>query len=391
MSFTSPASAAQVAPSARSGPPYALPPWVYSHPEMTRLEFERILKPSWQIACHVNSIPNPGDYLTFEIGPESILVLRNRNGAIAAFHNVCRHRGTRLLDGQGQCPGNIVCPYHGWSYRHDGTLAGVSQRESFPDLDRSNLNLRPILTDIAFGFVFVCLGLPPVRVNAMWGPLLDELAPYRFAEMVPIGPIYTERWQADWKVVMDNYLESYHVPIGHPGLTRMFTPDYDDQLGRAGIARGTSWLRESLSTVWSERNYQRLVGEVTQHLPEDNRRCWRFYSMLPNLGLDIYPDQMDFFQVLPNGPGRTIIRGAMFGLPDTRREMRVARYLSNRINTQVNREDRELCERVQKGLGSSSYQPGPLSSLESWMLEAHDRLRARIPEAALANAPAIFG
>ena len=112
--------------------------------------------------------------------------------------------------------------------------------------------------------------------------------------------------------------------------------------------------------------------------------------MLPNLGLDIYPDQMDFFQVLPNGPGKTTIRGALFGLPDARREMRVCRYLSNRINNQVNREDRQLCERVQRGLASSSYQPGPLSSLESWMLEAHDRLRECIPEVRSANAPRSF-
>jgi phenylpropionate dioxygenase-like ring-hydroxylating dioxygenase large terminal subunit len=370
--------------------PRALPPWVYNHPEMTRLEFERILKPSWQLACHVNSVPRPGDYLALEIGPESIVVLRNRENEIVAFHNVCRHRGARLLDGQGQCAGNIVCPYHGWSYRQDGSLAGVAQRETFPDLERSELSLRRVSTDSAFGFVFVCLGDTPPPVSQTWGSLLDELAPYRIEEMIPLGPIYTEEWQADWKVVMDNYLESYHVPIGHPGLTRMFTADYEDQAGRHGVARGTSWLREQPSCRWSERVYQRIIGSVTTHLPEANRRCWRFYSMLPNLGLDVYPDQMDFFQVLPAGPGRTRIRGAMFGLPDERREMRIARYLSNRINNQVNREDRWLCERVQKGLASSSYQPGPLSTIEGWMLEFHEQLRARIPETRRATAPTSF-
>ena len=368
----------------------ALPPWVYRHPEMTRLELERILKPSWQIACHINSIPNPGDYLTLEIGPESVLVLRNRERQVVAFHNVCRHRGTRLLDGQGQCPSHIVCPYHGWSYRQDGSLAGVSQRESYPNLDRTDLGLRPIAVDITLGFVFVCLGKTPPSLSHTLGPMLNELAPYRFEDMVPIGPIYTEEWQADWKVVMDNYLESYHVPIGHPGLNRMFTPDYEDQAGRPGVARGTSWFREQASPRWSERQYQALVTTVTQHLPEPDRRCWRFYSLLPNLGLDVYPDQMDFFQVLPNGSGKTTIRGGMFGLPDTRREMKIVRFLSDRINRQVNREDKWLCERVQKGLASSSYQPGPLSTIESWMLEFHDLLRARIPEARSATAPGVF-
>src|SRR5687768_4915398 len=97
-------------PGSPSTLPRALPPWVYRHPEMTRLEIERILKPSWQIACHVNSVPRPGDYVTFDLGPESILVLRNRDGGVVAFHNVCRHRGTRLLDGEGHCSGHIVCP-----------------------------------------------------------------------------------------------------------------------------------------------------------------------------------------------------------------------------------------------------------------------------------------
>ena len=100
---------------------------------------------------------------------------------------------------------------------------------------------------------------------------------------------------------------------------------------------------------------------------------------------------MDFFQVLPDGPGRCIVRGGVFGLPDERREMRALRYLGARINTQVNNEDKWLCARVQRGLASSSYLPGPLSELERWMLEFHDLLRARIPEFNLSDAPQHFG
>jgi phenylpropionate dioxygenase-like ring-hydroxylating dioxygenase large terminal subunit len=190
---------------------------------------------------------------------------------------------------------------------------------------------------------------------------------------------------------MDNYLESYHVPIGHPGLFRMFTPDYDDQTNLAtGVVRGISWLRDRPSPKWSERLYQRLIGEVTQDLPESHRRRWSFYSMLPNLGIDVFPDQMDFFQVLPRGPGKCTIRGGSFGRPDERRAMKVARYLAARINRQVQREDEFLCRRVQQGLASSSYEPGPLSSLEGCMLEFHDMLRERIPEVRQASAPPRF-
>ena len=136
--------------------------------------------------------------------------------------------------------------------------------------------------------------------------------------------------------------------------------------------------------------YQQLVGDVSADLPEPHRRRWTFYSMLPNLGIDVFPDQMDFFQVLPDGPGRCIVRGGIFGLPDQRREMRVVRWLGNRISRSVNDEDRWLCARVQRGIASSGYQPGPLSTLERWMLEFHDLIRERIPETRLSEPPPQF-
>jgi len=369
---------------------HALPAWVYNNADMTRLELERIVLPSWQIVCHVNSIPRSGDYVTLDVGADSVLVLRDRDGGIRAFHNVCRHRGARLLDGSGSCSSTITCPYHGWTYRQDGGLIGTPMRESFAGLDRSKHGLRPMRVDSAFGFVFVCLTGDPPPVSKIWGRLGEELAVYRFEDMVPLGPISVDVWPVDWKIAMDNYLESYHVPIGHPGLFRMFSPDYDDQASVPGVARGVSWLRDTESSNWSERMYQRLIGRAATQLPEAQRRCWRFYSMLPNLGIDVFPDQMDFFQVLPDVPGRCIVRSGLFGLPNASAEMRAVRFLGNRINTQVNNEDKWLCTRVQRGLGSRSYEPGPLSTLESWMFEFHNLLRERIPEARLPSAPRQF-
>jgi phenylpropionate dioxygenase-like ring-hydroxylating dioxygenase large terminal subunit len=369
---------------------HALPAWIYNHPEMTRLELERVLRPSWQIACHTSSIPKAGDFQTLELGPDSIVVLRDREQRVRAFHNVCRHRGSRILDGGGHCPGTVVCPYHGWSYNYQGSLVGVPGRDSFPGLDRAEYGLKPVQVEVLLGFVFVCIAGTPTPLKERFAPFLDELAPYRLEEMVPLVPVSNEEWDVDWKVAMDNYLESYHVPIGHPGLNRMFSPDYEDQKAANGIARGTSWLRSQPSSRWSERYYQQLVTSTVTHLPENYRRCWRFYSMLPNLGIDVYPELMDFFQVLPRGPGKCVIRYAIFGLPDERREMRVLRALSNRINTAINNEDKSLCGRVQRGLASPSYTPGPLSALERWMLQFHDLLRATIPEVRLPAAPARF-
>lgn len=373
-------------------PQRAMPAWIYNHAEMTRLELERVLLPSWQMLCHVSQLRQPGDYVTLDIGTESVVGLRDRDGVIRAFHNVCRHRGARLLDGTGNCQGPVTCPYHGWAYRHDGSLQGVAARETFPGLERGDHGLLPVKLEIAFGFVFVAIaGDPPFSVASQWGELAADFAPYRVEEMVPLTPISTETWHVDWKIAMDNYLESYHVPIGHPGLYRMFTPDYDDQTGARGVARGVSWLRDQPSSRWSERLYQKLVREVSPHLPDANRRSWRFYSMLPNLGIDVFPEQMDFFQVLPAGPGKCLIRSAVYGLPDASPAIRAVRYLGQRINASVNGEDEWLCARVQRGLASSSYTPGPLSELERWMLEFHELLRERIPETCQAHAPSRFG
>jgi phenylpropionate dioxygenase-like ring-hydroxylating dioxygenase large terminal subunit len=371
--------------------PRGLPPWTYDHPALARLEHQRIFLPSWQIVCHINDIPNPGDFLTFEIGPDSVVALRDRQGAIGVFHNVCRHRAARLVEGRGKCGGAITCPYHGWTYNLDGSLRGLPVRESFPALDRTAHGLLAVRSEIMAGFVFVCLSGDPPDLASLWGEMLGDFVPYSFDQMQPLAPMYAEDWGVDWKVAMDNYLESYHVPVGHPGLARMLTPDYEDQLNLpTGVARGIGWLRPQPSPKWSERLYQQMVEDLTTHLPEANRRCWRFYSMLPNLGIDVYPDQMDFFQVLPLGPGKCRIRGGTYGLPDQRREMRVLRYLNARINRQVQREDDALCRRVQLGLSSSFYQPGPLSTLEVCILQFHDLIRARIPETRLPRPPAEF-
>ena len=240
----------------------ALPAWVYNHPEMSRLEYERIFRPSWQLVCHVSALANPGDYVALEIGRESIVVLKSSAGEIQAFHNVCRHRGARILQGAGNCPGAITCPYHGWSYKLSGELLGMPNRETFPPLDRAQLGLKPVRMQVFSGFVFVCLAGDPPPLEKIWGDIGAELVAHHFERMQPLAPAYLEHWDCDWKVAMDNYLESYHVPIGHPGLFRMLTPDFDDQSSTDARRRPRRQLAARAAVEPLER----------AHVPEDDRR-----------------------------------------------------------------------------------------------------------------------
>src|SRR5262249_50867714 len=155
-------------------------------------------------------------------------------------------------------------------------------------------------------------------------------------ELRPLGQHWNIEMKADWKNVMDNYLEGYHVPVGHPGLYRMFGSRYDVETQPTGVSRAIHWLRDKRSPVWSEGLYQSLLP-VIQHLPEERRRSWAYYTMLPNLAFDAYADQVSYFQVLPKAPGVCVLRGRAYGLPaadgssDAGRRLRAARWLNGRI------------------------------------------------------------
>lgn len=232
--------------------------------------------------------------------------------------------------------------------------------------------------EVFLGFVFIRFAPDDgPSVAAQFAPFHEALALYRTEAMVPVDPGHTTEIRANWKTAIDNNIEAYHVPVAHPGLQRLYGTTYSFELQPLGVSRGGGPLRDKLSTNWSERHYQRLLPDVA-HLPPERKRAWLYYSMFPNLAFDIYPDMIDFFQILPTGPTRSVSRSRSFALADPRREMRVARYLNQRINRQVGREDVDLVEGVQAGLGSRSYKVGQLSRRESRVKQFHDLIRERI-------------
>jgi phenylpropionate dioxygenase-like ring-hydroxylating dioxygenase large terminal subunit len=377
-------SAPRPTPAALDG--FSLPGWIYRDADFLEAEKERIFAQSWQIVCHLNDIPGPGDYHTLDFLGEPVVAVRAQDQSVRAFFNVCRHRGARLLDGAtGHCAGRIVCPYHAWTYGLDGRLTALPQRKEFADFSTDRYGLKPIETEIYKGFIFVRLqsGLPGVA--EMLAPYESELAAYRLEELQPLGRVSLRTRHVNWKNVTDNYSDSMHITVAHPGLTRLFGLSYGIE-AQPWVDKMWGHLRDIPSAQLSERLYQTLLPP-SPYLPDERQRLWTYFKLWPNVAFDIYPDQIDFMQMIPVSPTETLIREIAYGHPDSRREMRAARYLNWRINRHVSLEDKSLIERVQAGMGSRSFTPGPLGRNEVCLRSFARRMRGLIPESQLEVAP----
>ena len=365
---------------------WSLPGWLYTDPECFEVECARIIRPSWQIVCHDSDIAKPGAWRTLSYLGEQVIVVRGEDGAIRAFHNVCRHRAMRLVEGHAGCARKLVCPYHAWTYELDGRLSGVPMRRDYPALTLEDNGLVPVEVDRWRGFVFVRLeddGGPSVA--QMMAPYDAEVAPYRFEEMRRISDVRLRERNVNWKNVGDNYSDNLHIPVAHDGLTRLFGKSY--AIEAAGwVDRMSGQLVDRPSDDPWERFYQTHLPHVP-HLPEANQRLWLYYKLWPNMAFDIYADQIDFMQWLPLSPTTCVLREMAFALPDAftpegkRREMKLVRYANWRINRTVNAEDTWLIERVQQGMASSSYTVGPIGASEVCLRSFAAKLRDRIPEA----------
>jgi len=363
----------------------SLPGWLYHDPEFFEAEKKAFLRAAPQVVCHESEIRQPGEWRTLEYLGESVIVIRGDDGEVKAFSNVCRHRGSRVVDGNAGCAKVLTCPYHAWSYGRDGRLVGVPHRSEYPGLQTETLGLHPVSLENWRGFLFVALQPGSPSVAEMMAPYEEEVEPYRFEDLRVLGRVTVRPRQLNWKTLCDNYSDHLHIPVGHPGLTRLFGRNYRiDAQPYADRMQGD--LVETVSANPSERAYQHYLPKA-DHLPESHQRKWLYYKLFPNIAFDIYPDQVDFMQFLPIGGTETLLREISYALPDERREMKAVRYLNWRINRRVNAEDTELVTRVQLGMQSPTYKAGPLGTSEVCLRSFAKKLRKLIPEARLDSPP----
>ena len=366
-----------------------LPPWTYHNEELTEIEKDVLFRRHWQLACHVSDVAERGAYVTFDMVGERALVLRGEDGRLRAFHNLCRHRGSRVVaNSRGRCDRWLTCPFHGWRYNLDGTLRGPAVPDSLPKLDRTEYGLKPIDLDTWMGFVFVRF-LPGDQpsVSQVFARHDEEAAPYGADAMAPAGAGFQiQELAVNWKTVNDVEHEGYHIPQAHPGLQDLCGGNYCDEPLIDGTSRSFGAFTERPGRRWSVRHYKRILPE-RRELPVPNRRAWLYIGLFPNTVISYYPDSTLFHQWYPVCARRTIWRGATYRYREESRALRLSRYLSDRIERYLDREDTRLMEWTWEAMKSSAFDGIVLSDLEYTVRSYHDAIRTRVPVVTLYRAP----
>jgi Rieske 2Fe-2S family protein len=354
----------------------ALRPSLYTDPTVLEAEQELIFERTWQLAGHVKALAGPGSYMTASAGSQPVLVVRDESGALHAYRNVCRHRASRLLSGSGQCKGAIRCRYHGWTYRFDGSLIGVPEALGFGErLDKSTLGLHPVRVEELCGLIFVNLDLEAAPLAELVGDLPQRLERYRLPSLNAFDAGGSSSQPANWKVVVDNYIEGYHIPIAHPGLMRMLDYKHYD----AEIHEHYIWFEAPMRSKPSSNRLERLYAKLVEPMPglsSEDRRVWRYVFIYPNTAIDLYPDQVGTWQILPDGVGHTRDVWAAYRPAASGPRTRAAQWLNIRLNRIVYDEDVDLVANVQLGAQTRGYSCGPLSPREASVGWFADRIRA---------------
>ena len=333
---------------------HALPARYYFGEAMLEREHEAVFARSWQLVAHREQLVEPGDHVVEMIGKVPILVVRGKDGVLRAFPNVCRHRAGPLALCNGKGANALHCKYHGWTYSLEGQLRSAPEMQGAKDFEVADIRLPPLRVHEWQGLVFVALDASVAPFEEVYAGIVERIAPIDLSAMR-----YLRRETYDiacnWKVYVDNFLEGYHLPHVHPGLCKVLDyRAYDTELFPWQILQ-TSPLRDS-GEIYGE-------GEAF------------YYQIYPNIMLNIMPGRLQTNRVLPLGPGRCRVEFDFYYAQDDKAQSRIARDAE--FSDEVQLEDVAICEAVQHGLASGTYDAGRLCpKRESGVWHFHNLLRA---------------
>jgi Rieske 2Fe-2S family protein len=339
-----------------------LPGRYFTAPEIFAEEGAAIFARRWLCVGRADRIRAPGDFIQQQIGPASVIVLRDQSGAVRAFHNVCRHRGTRLCEAaSGNVGTRITCPYHAWVYALDGRLIGAPSTGDIEGFDKGDYPLLPVHLAEWAGFVFINLARDAEPFAEALACLIGRFSRFNLPNLAVGGHVEYDV-QANWKLLFQNYSECYHCAGVHPALVKLSpATSGENDLFEGPVLGGFMVINDDAgSMTMSGRACGIPVGDLT---PDDARRVY-YYSIFPNMLLSLHPDYVMFHTLWPVHPGRTLITCEWLFHPTS---LAGGCDPSDGVAfwDMTNRQDWHICEQSQLGVQSPAYTPGPYSPRES--------------------------
>ncbi|MFK2825282.1 aromatic ring-hydroxylating dioxygenase subunit alpha [Bacillus sp. B190/17] len=312
----------------------------YVDPEVFKEEREKIFSKNWIFVGHASQLEKVGDFLTFDVAGEPIIVTHDKDGELRAFYNICPHRGMKVEQSDGGNKKILQCKYHGWTFKLDGSINRA------PNFKTTELGahscMRSIRLEVQHSLVFVNLDNDAPSLAEAYQEFLGEMEKFSFFNSVKLIRETRRVVKANWKSVIDNYLECDHCAIAHPG----FAKSYD--------------LSNFCTTTHDKFTHQYMVSSQS----EDESELARFYWIWPNMMINVYPGEgnVNTIQVVPLDAETSMGIYRDYSLNE---EITEAKEEYFKFVDQVRQEDFELVEELQKGLGSKAFANGIFSPTEN--------------------------
>ena len=341
------------------------PPSLYTDPAILDMEIKSIFEKEWHCPGLAADIPEPGDYVTFSIGEQQVFSMRQKDGSIRTFSNICRHRMMQLLEGRGNTK-VVVCPYHAWTYSQDGSLRGAPYMDRSETFDRKKFCLPEIRTEIWNGWIYITLNADAPSVAELLAPMNDLVAQFRMDRYVPCET-QDHVWQTNWKLLTENFMEGYHLPVAHRATVGQWI-GLDDTIFPLDVNPHFTW---QTFTKDETATYGR-AAEACDYLEGK----WRYTTIMPTVfPAHMYvlaPDHVWYLSLRPKGVGEVHVRFGVALAPERLDAFPNKQAALKDLITffdHVNEEDRFVVEGIFTGAHGALAQAGPLSWLER---EIHD-------------------
>jgi Rieske 2Fe-2S family protein len=332
----------------------------YADPVIFAREQARIFEATWFAAARGSDMPTPGAFRTVQVGRESVLLVRDRRGNLGAFLNVCRHRGARLCTEESGSVRNAVrCPYHAWTYGLDGKLIAAPNLDAIADVDRTEYGMRRVHLREWLGTAWVCLAdTPPSFEQTVIGSVAERLGDPATIDAWQVDQLVLGRRivydvKANWKLIVENFMECYHCATIHPELTEVLPEFADGYAAQYFVGHGAEFGADVQGfTIDGSASFPRLDAVGESH----DRRYYAI-TVSPQVFINLVPDHVIFHRMYPMAPDRTVVECDWLYAPDV---VASGADLSHSVELfhRVNQQDFDACERCQLSMTSRMYADG---------------------------------